>query len=164
MATKPRSNSYCEAWIDGKWKVVPVDVARFRPKTLVRCLECRGPVILMQAGRNNTTRAHAEHRPRHSGCSLGHYFSGVRTLHPQQVTSPSKEAAGLPETEIAVEDEESAFPEGREKFNQHRDRERDSKIVRRAKAKRLEKTGKLECEVCKLDFARRYGERGRGFI
>ena len=164
MATTPHSNSYCEAWIGGKWKVVPVETARVRPATVVRCLECRGPIILMQAGRNNTTRAHAEHRPGHAGCSIGYYFNGVRTPHPQQVASPSKEESQYPEQEIVIEDEESAFPEGREKFRQHRYRERDGKIVQRAKAQRLAKTGKLECEVCQLDFARRYGERGRGFI
>jgi len=164
MTTTPHSNSYCDAWINGKWTVVPVEAARVRPATLVRCLECHGPIILMQAGRNNTTRAHAEHRPGHAGCSIGHYFNGVRTPHPQQVAAPTEEESQLPEQEIVIEDDESAFPEGKEKFRQHRHLERDSKIVRRAKAQRLSKTGKLECEVCQLDFARRYGERGRGFI
>jgi len=164
MATTPHSNSYCEAWINGQWKVVPVKTARVRPETVVRCIECQGPIILMQAGRNNTTRAHAEHRPGHAGCSIGHYFKGVRTPHPQPVSSPSNEGSQFPGQEIVVEDDESAFPEGGEKFKQHRYRERDGQIVQRAKAQRLAKTGKLECEVCQLDFACRYGERGRGFI
>jgi len=164
MATSSHSNSYCEAWIKGKWTVVPVEAARVRPATVVRCLECHGPIVLMQAGRNNTTRAHAEHRPGHAGCSIGHYFNGVRKPHPQQVAPPSDAGDQLLEQEIVIEDDESAFPEGKEKFKQHRYLERDSQIVRRAKAQRLEKTGKLECDVCRLDFAYRYGERGRGFI
>lgn len=164
MATTPHSNSYCQAWIHGKWSVVPVETARVRPATVIRCLECRGPIILMQAGRNNTTRAHAEHRPGHEGCSIGHYFNGVRTPHPHQVEEPIKTDEQLAEDEIVIEDEESAFPEGKEKFRQHRHLERDGKIVQKAKAQRLAIDGKLECEVCRLDFAHRYGERGRGFI
>jgi len=164
MATSSQSNSYCEAWIKGKWIVVPVEAARVRPAAVVRCLECHGPIVLMQAGRNNTTRAHAEHRPGHEGCSIGHYFNGVRTPHPQQVHRSSDPGEQLPEQEIVIEDDESAFPEGKEKFKRHRYLERDSKIVRHAKAQRLATTGKLECDVCRLDFARRYGERGRGFI
>ena len=163
MATT-HSNSYCEAWTNGKWKIVPVQVARTRPALVVRCLECHGPIVLMQAGRNNTTRAHAEHRPGHAGCSLGHYFDGKREPHPQQVEAPSNLSGELLENEVVIEDDESAFPEGKEKFKQHRYYERDGKIARRAKAQRLAKTGKLECEVCRLDYAARYGEIGRGFI
>ena len=65
---------------------------------------------------------------------------------------------------IIDEDDESDFPEGRERFRQHRHLERDSKISRKAKAKRLTETGKLECDVCGLNFAQMYGERGNGFI
>jgi 5-methylcytosine-specific restriction endonuclease McrA len=164
MVTTIHSNSYCEAWVNNKWEVVSVQTARTRPALVVRCLECHGPIVLMQAGRNNTTRAHAEHRPGHSGCSLGHYFDGIRTPHPQQVEAPSSFSDELPESEIAIQDDESAFPEGKEKFKQHRYLERDGKIARKAKAQRLAKTGKLECEVCQLDFAACYGEIGHGFI
>jgi 5-methylcytosine-specific restriction endonuclease McrA len=165
MTTTKNSNSYCEAWINGAWRVVPVQTARTRPALVVRCLECRGPIVLMQAGRNNTTRAHAEHRPGHAGCSLGHYFDGTRRPHPQQVnasSNPNDEL--LRENEIVIDDDESAFPEGKEKFKLHRSRERDGQIARRAKAKILGKTGKLACEVCQLDFFIRYGEIGQGFI
>ena len=119
----------------------------------------------MQAGRNNTTRAHAEHRPGHVGCSIGHYFDGTRRPHPQQVKTPSSPTTDeLSENEIVIEDDESAFSEGKERYKQHRYLERDGRIAPRAKAQRLAKTGKLECEVCQLDFAARYGEIGRGFI
>ena len=68
---------------------MPAQVARStHPTLVVRCLECHGPIVLMQAGRNNTTRAHAEHRPGHTGCSLGYYFNGTRKPHPQQVEAP----------------------------------------------------------------------------
>jgi predicted HNH restriction endonuclease len=117
----------------------------------------------MQTGRNGA-RAHAEHRPGHAGCSIGHYFNGTQTPHPHQVMAPPNSRSQLRENEIVIEDDESAFPEGKARYRQHRSLERDSKITRRAKAKRLKETGKLECEVCRSDFSRRYGARGSGFI
>ena len=65
---------------------------------------------------------------------------------------------------IVSEDDESAFPEGKERYGLHRSRERDPEIVRKAKAKRLEETGRLQCDVCSLDFKEMYGSRGEGFI
>jgi len=65
---------------------------------------------------------------------------------------------------IADEDDQSAFPEGTERFGWHRHLERDAKIARRAKARRFLQTGKLACDVCSIDFAQKYGERGEGFI
>ena len=65
---------------------------------------------------------------------------------------------------IIDEDDESDFPEGKESFRRHRHLERDGKIPKKAKAKRLAETGKLECEVCSSDFVKTYGELGQGFI
>jgi predicted HNH restriction endonuclease len=65
---------------------------------------------------------------------------------------------------VVDEDDESDFPEGRESFKTHRHLERDGKMPRKAKAKRLAETGKLECDVCGMDFHRVYGKRGYGFI
>ena len=67
-------------------------------------------------------------------------------------------------TEIVNDEDESAFPEGKQKFKQHYARERDSSITRKAKAKRLAETGKLACDVCNFDFSYTYGELGHGFI
>ena len=68
------------------------------------------------------------------------------------------------ESIVVSEDGESGFPEGTVVYGQHRYLERDSKITKKAKAKRLADTDKLECEVCSLDFVKMYGELGRGFI
>jgi predicted HNH restriction endonuclease len=65
---------------------------------------------------------------------------------------------------VASDDDESAFPEGKKKYALHRSRERDCALTRRAKRKRFEETGKLECEVCKFDFSLVYGQHGEGFI
>ena len=66
--------------------------------------------------------------------------------------------------EILEEDDESAFPEGKERYLQHRSLERDPALVRKAKEKRIANTGKLECDVCKFDFNAEYGNFGSGFI
>lgn len=68
------------------------------------------------------------------------------------------------ENVVVDEDDESAFPEGRESFKTHRHFKRDGKMPRKAKANRLAETGKLECDVCKMDFHRVYGNLGHGFI
>ena len=65
---------------------------------------------------------------------------------------------------IIPEDDESRFSEGKARYKLHRTMERDSRIVRKAKEQRLSATGKLECDVCSLDFKRTYGSRGEGFI
>jgi hypothetical protein len=65
---------------------------------------------------------------------------------------------------VVGEDDESNFPEGNELFVTHRSYERDSQISKKAKEKRFARTGKLECDVCGMDFHRVYGEHGKGFI
>ena len=68
------------------------------------------------------------------------------------------------ESVVVDEDDESAFPEGVESFKIHRHLERDPKISKKTKVKRLAETGALKCDVCKADFHRIYGEIGHGFI
>ena len=158
------SNSFCEAWIGGEWIVVPVQTGLSNPNLTVRCMECNGPIILMNAGKNDTTRAHAEHRPKHAGCSIGYHFDGTRTPHPHQVSAPTGAEVDPIESGILSEDDESSFPEGKKKYRQHRQLERDPKLAKKAKARRFAQTGKLECDVCEFDFFAIYGEIGHGFI
>jgi uncharacterized protein with PIN domain len=54
-----------------------------RPET--RCPECHGPVRLHKAGPHGVPAAHAEHMRKHSGCSLGFCFEGIRSLHPDAI-------------------------------------------------------------------------------
>jgi 5-methylcytosine-specific restriction protein A len=70
--------------------------------------------------------------------------------------------AAPPIPELEPEFEEA--PEGRLLTRKHFDRERNRSLVKRKKQRAIERTGKLECEVCGFDFALRYGERGEGFI
>lgn len=62
------------------------------------------------------------------------------------------------------EEDEAAFPEGRELFLKHRARERNSTVIQRAKSLFLEKHGRFFCEACRFDFEKVYGELGHGFI
>jgi hypothetical protein len=62
------------------------------------------------------------------------------------------------------ESDSDAFPEGKETYTKHRTRERDPRVVRLAKEKRLRETGDLACEVCGFSFGVCYGPHGAGFI
>ncbi len=65
--------------------------------------------------------------------------------------------------EKVTDQEELHFPEGRGSYRLHRQIERNSQLVKAAKAK-AKQEGRLYCWVCAFDFAKRYGERGNGFI
>lgn len=65
---------------------------------------------------------------------------------------------------IAEEDDELAFPEGKEIFRLHKSKERNRELIKAAKQKRLQIDEKLCCQVCGFSFADSYGELGEGFI
>jgi hypothetical protein len=65
---------------------------------------------------------------------------------------------------IPPDDDESAFPEGADRYRLHRSNERDPKLAARAKRKRLTETGVLKCDACDFDFSVEYGQLGDGFI
>ena len=75
-------------------------------------------------------------------------------------TSGSEKVRGR----LLSEDEESSFPEGKEKYKKHRALERDATIVKKAKELRLQEQGELKCDVCDLVFADVYGSHGAGYI
>ena len=55
-------------------------------------------------------------------------------------------------------------PEGGILTRSHIFRERKRTLVRKKKESVLRETGRLVCEACGFDFAKKYGERGQGFI
>ncbi|CVG58672.1 Predicted restriction endonuclease [Serratia marcescens] len=65
------------------------------------------------------------------------------------------------------DDEESSVVElgyeGKPIMRLHQSRERDPKIVKQKKDLIFNETGKLECEICSMNFEEIYGELGRGF-
>lgn len=164
ILAKLHTNDYCEVWGRTGWRRVSVAAALARSSALTRCIECHGAVRLHVAGPGGVPRAHAEHREGNEGCSLGHYFSGTRFPHPNPVLDPEAGSDEANQSPIAEEDDESAFPEGRETYALHRKLERDGRLPKRVKAARLASTGRLECEACAFDFADAFGHLGEGFI
>jgi 5-methylcytosine-specific restriction protein A len=66
--------------------------------------------------------------------------------------------------QAAPDSDEEAFPEGRLVYRLHRNRERNRRLVERAKAAAQRRDGGLACAVCMFDFAAAYGPLGEGFI
>jgi len=65
-----------------------------------------------------------------------------------------------------VDEESSAVVssyEGKPIMRLHQSRERDPKIVKQKKDQILNETGKLECEICSMDFEETYGILGHSF-
>lgn len=152
------TNSECEVWLDGAWRVVSVDTARAYPELVKRCVECGGPIRLHKAGPSNIPRAHAEHQPGHDGCSLGHYFSGRKSRHPIQVTQPSKPSDVAPQfsEEIIAPVE---YVEGATVSIHVNSFERDP----RARAACLRYYGR-KCFICGFSFGDAYGEEAEKII
>ena len=65
---------------------------------------------------------------------------------------------------LMLSENEEEFPEGRAVYKQHRTRERNRQLVKRAKEKRSEERGDLECDVCGFNFFDTYGDLGEGYI
>jgi predicted HNH restriction endonuclease len=59
---------------------------------------------------------------------------------------------------------DTEFPEGKQYELKHKARERNPKLVIKAKALFKSKHGRLFCEACKFDFKAKYGNIGDGFI
>ena len=68
-----------------KWVSMSVEKARQRADVTVRCSECHGPIRLHSPGPKNVPRAHAEHRQRFKGCSLGDCFDGEHRRSPTPI-------------------------------------------------------------------------------
>jgi 5-methylcytosine-specific restriction protein A len=62
------------------------------------------------------------------------------------------------------DDESLTVKEGKVIYKLHKHIERNSKINKKKKENYLKKNGKLDCEVCGLDFYEKYGEIGMGFM
>ena len=65
---------------------------------------------------------------------------------------------------INEEDDEKYFFEGKEYFKLHRKRERNNKLIQKAKQQHLKNDPSLSCQVCGFSFINFYGQVGKGFI
>lgn len=57
-----------------------------------------------------------------------------------------------------------SFPEGKLKERLHKQRERNSSLIKTVKQEALDKHGNLKCQCCGFDFEKQYGDLGREFI
>lgn len=66
--------------------------------------------------------------------------------------------------EAEDETEESTFPEGKRLLKLHQTLERDTRIAKAAKNRRLRETGDLTCDACGFSYSKQYGDLGVGYI
>ncbi len=71
--------------------------------------------------------------------------------------------APAPAGDLPGVDEDEEAQEGQVPVRMHKYRERQPNLARKEKAKVLQETRKLQCEVCGFDFEATYGDLGRGF-
>lgn len=72
--------------------------------------------------------------------------------------TPSKETVDLTEDDIN-------FPEGKQKLRLHIYKERNPKLIHAAKENfKSQNQNKLFCEICLLDYSKKYGILGEGYI
>ncbi len=60
--------------------------------------------------------------------------------------------------------DDEGFPEGKLVERKHKSRERNKKLISKAKEEFLKTNTKLYCQICRFDFVDTYGEIGHGFI
>ena len=80
--------------------------------------------------------------------------------------SPTKKKgyALIPNKDIGLTEDDSGFPEGKEKLRTHLQRERNPKVIREAKQRFKTKHGRLFCQACGFDFKEIYGDVGTDYI
>lgn len=87
--------------------------------------------------------------------ALSHFYEYIKSLNDVDI---------LNYKEIALTQEDQSFVEGKAVLLKHIVRERNPQLIRIAKDNFKRKNKKLYCELCKFDFAEKYGELGEDFI
>jgi hypothetical protein len=151
------TNSDCEAWFNDQWSIISVETALTYPELHVRCAECKGAIRLHKAGPMNKPRAHAEHRKRFNGCSLGDRFDGFHRINSDTVGDG--ENTGL--TLLIAEEvpEARVYHEGATVSVLVNRFERD----RNARKACIKHHG-MKCAVCEFNFKEIYGEVAKNII
>ncbi len=96
------------------------------------------------------------HYPRKNVVNLERFENELHRLVPWN--------SGKRKRKVSVVDDEESFPEGREVYELHRARERNSRVIKVAKRKRIKADSLLRCEICGFSFVETYGQLGQGFI
>ncbi len=103
-----------------------------------------------------------------NGAELHGFKGGAQTnnfLIARGFTDIRNKNTGQRVVPVAEEEDDSTFyPEGRESYVRHRKLERNPRLAKEVKNRRLKETGDLSCDVCEFSFQRHYGPIGIGFI
>lgn len=96
-------------------------------------------------------------------------FTKHKSVSNDQLSSHSKEEMidekqSESESLVADENDDSSFPEGKEKYVLHKVKERNRDLVKKAKEIQIKKDPKLSCQICSFSFIENYGKVGVGFI
>ena len=70
----------------------------------------------------------------------------------------------ITENNVDLTADDTGFLEGKKSLRLHTVRERNPKVIKKAKEKFKEKHGSLYCEACNFDFVKTYGALGEDFI
>lgn len=96
--------------------------------------------------------------------------SKIALASEQEILLTKRESPRKPENpvnslnDIVEEKDDLVFPEGKEVYALHRERERNPKVIELAKRNKFKADPLLRCEVCGFSFTEKYGELGKGFI
>jgi len=93
---------------------------------------------------------------------IWHEFSGDRE-NLRKIAENIINGINVTERTEIPEDDEIEFPEGKILYRQHRRRERNRKLIDKAKQKAM-KNGQISCIACGFDFKKIYGDLGAGYI
>ena len=90
-----------------------------------------------------------------------------RIVRPTDITEATFEKLRQLAQDSTTEDDygsDDEFPEGRELERKHKVRERNQALIKAAKEEFKKSHGRLYCQVCDFDFAKKYGDVGHDFI
>ncbi len=86
------------------------------------------------------------------------------TKKPSSSIDKEKGYSPIPNKDMDLTEDDSGFPEGKEKLRTHLQRERNPKVIREAKQRFKAKHGRLFCQACGFDFKNIYGDVGNDYI
>ncbi len=93
-----------------------------------------------------------------------HYATNIKPLwYKKEYISKQKDLIGVPNKNDSYQDNYVGI-EGKMIPRVHSERERDSKIIKVAKQRRVSMCGRLDCDICGFNFKDKYGERGADII
>lgn len=171
----------CDLVRQNDWRALPaenpqvIELSELLQRMTLHPVEARRPDFRNPNGVGRKTADIATHHPGYTGLPthgnaldekvMARFIADPDVMHALAQSIRGLLADGEPADfprEIGYENESEM--EGRYLLRWHAYRERNPALRRRKINSVLTQCGTLACEVCGFDFARTYGERGRGYI